>query len=110
MFTLGSDNIFQRANPVLEQMLGFSLNGDTVIHWTDYFENQDWHKLSDQTQAGQEVEIKRLDASNDPDQPQHFVVRAAIASGRIEGSLRSDDRRGGKECVRTCRSRWSPYH
>src|SRR3546814_10286356 len=50
-------------------------------------ENQDWHKLSDQTQAGQEVEIKRLDASNDPDQPQHFVVRAAIASGRIEGSL-----------------------
>src|SRR3546814_7360819 len=49
MFTLGSDNIFQRANPVLEQMLGFSLNGDTVIHWTDYFENQDWHKLSDQT-------------------------------------------------------------
>src|SRR3546814_3551775 len=41
MFTLGSDNIFQRANPVLEQMLGFSLNGDTVIHWTDYFENQD---------------------------------------------------------------------
>src|SRR3546814_3742053 len=59
MFTLGSDNIFQRANPVLEQMLGFSLNGDTVIHWTDYFENQDWHKLSDQTQAGQEVEIKR---------------------------------------------------
>src|SRR3546814_768099 len=87
MFTLGSDNIFQRANPVLEQMLGFSLNGDTVIHWTDYFENQDWHKLSDQTQAGQEVEIKRLDASNDPDQPQHFVVRAAIASGRIEGSL-----------------------
>lgn len=87
MFTLGSDNIFQRANPVLEQMLGFSLNNDTVIHWTDYFEEQDWHKLSEQTQAGQEVEIKRLDPSNDPDQPQHFVVRAAIADGRIEGSL-----------------------
>ncbi|MFW7340799.1 EAL domain-containing protein [Pollutimonas sp. H1-120] len=87
MFTLGSDNIFQRANPVLEQMLGFSLNSDTVIHWTDYFEEQDWHKLSEQTQAGQEVEIKRLDPSNDPDQPQHFVVRAAIADGRIEGSL-----------------------
>src|SRR3546814_15592094 len=49
MFTLGSDNIFQRANPVLEQMLGFSLNGD-----------------------------------------------------------RSEERRVGKECVSTCRSRWSP--
>src|SRR3546814_11793502 len=23
---------------------------------------------------------------------------------------RSDERRGGKECVRTGRSRWSPYH
>src|SRR3546814_15853574 len=22
---------------------------------------------------------------------------------------RSEERRGGKECVRTCRSRWSPY-
>src|SRR3546814_19856741 len=25
-------------------------------------------------------------------------------------SLRSDERRVGKECVSTCRSRWSPYH
>src|SRR3546814_17248096 len=22
----------------------------------------------------------------------------------------SDERRGGKECVSTCRSRWAPYH
>ena len=25
-------------------------------------------------------------------------------------SLRSEERRVGKECSRTCRSRWSPYH
>src|SRR3546814_14521687 len=24
--------------------------------------------------------------------------------------LRSEERRVGKECVRTCRARWSPYH
>src|SRR3546814_11912451 len=24
--------------------------------------------------------------------------------------IRSDERRVGKECVSTCRSRWSPYH
>src|SRR3546814_12591854 len=24
--------------------------------------------------------------------------------------IRSEERRGGKECVSTCRSRWSPYH
>src|SRR3546814_20696168 len=26
------------------------------------------------------------------------------------GLQRSDERRVGKECVSTCRSRWSPYH
>src|SRR3546814_11027173 len=25
-------------------------------------------------------------------------------------SIRSEERRVGKECVSTCRSRWSPYH
>src|SRR3546814_15916789 len=39
----------------------------------------------------------------------------ACASEEPEGSLllrqaRSEERRVGKECVSTCRSRWSPYH
>src|SRR3546814_4606241 len=29
---------------------------------------------------------------------------------RHAGLLRSEERRVGKECVSTCRSRWSPYH
>src|SRR3546814_5963650 len=32
------------------------------------------------------------------------------ARARIALSRRSEERRVGKECVRTCRSRWSPYH
>src|SRR3546814_18436366 len=28
----------------------------------------------------------------------------------LEDDLRSEERRVGKECVSTCRSRWSPYH
>src|SRR3546814_18891205 len=32
-----------------------------------------------------------------------------IADGE-EITLRSEERRVGKECVSTCRSRWSPYH
>src|SRR3546814_15278820 len=28
----------------------------------------------------------------------------------IRGAVRSEERRVGKECVSTCRSRWSPYH
>src|SRR3546814_2050215 len=27
-----------------------------------------------------------------------------------KNNLRSEERRVGKECVSTCRSRWSPYH
>src|SRR3546814_14240663 len=29
--------------------------------------------------------------------------------GVVVGSVRSEERRVGKECVSTCRSRWSPY-
>ena len=39
------------------------------------------------------------------------MVASMIAMGD-EGSLRarSEERRVGKECTMTCRSRWSPYH
>src|SRR3546814_6448729 len=30
--------------------------------------------------------------------------------GRSDKTQRSAERRVGKECVSTCRSRWSPYH
>src|SRR3546814_10979302 len=43
--------------------------------------------------------------------------RVAIFSNLIDlliaatlGWFRSEERRVGKECVSTCRSRWSPYH
>src|SRR3546814_11931664 len=41
-----------------------------------------------------------------------FVVDGAktyISNGGI-ADYRSEERRVGKECVSTCRSRWSPYH
>src|SRR3546814_16960326 len=35
----------------------------------------------------------------------------ATTYGRMRfGVRRSEERRVGKECVSTCRSRWSPYH
>src|SRR3546814_7078032 len=37
--------------------------------------------------------------------------RGGISGQRARGALlRSEERRVGKECVSTCRSRWSPYH
>src|SRR3546814_17472468 len=37
----------------------------------------------------------------------HVVLEALEVALRLE---RSEERRVGKECVSTCRSRWSPYH
>src|SRR3546814_12194725 len=38
-----------------------------------------------------------------------FVERASHLFG-IPDVERSEERRVGKECVSTCRARWSPYH
>src|SRR3546814_5319840 len=44
--------------------------------------------------------------------PQRLVGVGFSSQGMFEGShyRRSEERRVGKECVSTCRSRWSPYH
>src|SRR3546814_16892131 len=61
------------------------------------------------------IDAGRLDASKP-------VAAAALkAAGLVKsapdgirllakGELRSEERRVGKACVSTCRSRWSPYH
>src|SRR3546814_20595880 len=41
------------------------------------------------------------------------LAMAAFGGGSMLAALllpRSEERRVGKECVSTCRSRWSPYH
>src|SRR3546814_2061081 len=40
------------------------------------------------------------------------VARGPVAEriAKLEFTIRSEERRVGKECVRKCRSRWSPYH
>src|SRR3546814_9511750 len=39
-----------------------------------------------------------------------YVARAVTPTGRPRRFNRSEERREGKECVSTCRSRWSTYH
>src|SRR3546814_11953733 len=40
--------------------------------------------------------------------PQLLVQRQHLAQQRVVGVARSEERRGGKESVSTCRSRWWP--
>src|SRR3546814_12112128 len=42
----------------------------------------------------------------------HGIARnhAFVDGNKRSAIVRSEERRVGKECVSTCRSRWSPYH
>src|SRR3546814_10488777 len=44
----------------------------------------------------------------------HVLTERLRTGARLASDLaarsRSEERRGGKACVSTCRSRWSPYH
>src|SRR3546814_17941551 len=41
--------------------------------------------------------------------PMSYEAASALVAS-MESGTRSEERRVGKECVSTCRSRWSPYH
>src|SRR3546814_20358338 len=41
---------------------------------------------------------------------QHAVAHFLALLRLLVGAGRSEERRVGKECVSTCRYRWSPYH
>src|SRR3546814_15364829 len=43
-------------------------------------------------------------------EPYDVMGSAAAKKALADAGLRSEERRVGKEGVRTCRSRWSPYH
>src|SRR3546814_19748417 len=50
--------------------------------------------------------IRRVDAETS--QPVFVLDRANLED--TQGERRSEERRVGKECVSTCRFRWSPYN
>src|SRR3546814_13972684 len=55
--------------------------------------------------------IKSITGSAEPISAAERQARIARAQRLMrESGLRSEERRVGKECVSTCRSRWSPYH
>src|SRR3546814_17670503 len=52
--------------------------------------------------------LARIDIPGAKPHPDNLVESLAMAS--VLPPLRSEERRVGKECVSTCRSRWSPSH
>src|SRR3546814_20710625 len=75
-----------------------------------------YYRLSDRDPVETGVTIQAC--SGDPTSGDAFSYEvSALDRGPEQGrlrpcltSIRSEERRVGKECVSTCRSRWSPYH
>ena len=44
------------------------------------------------------------------DYSKELIQTSSSPGSEVEKELRSEERRVGKECLRLCRSRWSPYH
>src|SRR3546814_15291102 len=49
-------------------------------------------------------------AGEKPVPPVNYVGDFGGGGMMLAFGMRSEERRVGKECVSTCRSRWSPYH
>src|SRR3546814_17689772 len=86
-------------------------SSDLVRH-ADFFAKGDAERQLNRLLLDRGVERICLDpralfscTSTDP-----AVLHAQSKKPRVPPRPRSEERRVGKECVSTCRSRWSPYH
>src|SRR3546814_15219861 len=62
---------------------------------------------------GQDVEATRRACEvykHEPVTVINFLEGTRFSEAKRITNKRSEERRVGKECVSTCRSRWSPYH
>src|SRR3546814_2569070 len=66
---------------------------------------QDWSRLAERKEALRSADDDRGLARIQ--KGMHGLAKSLERDPQIE---RSEERRVGKECVSTCRSRWSPYH
>src|SRR3546814_15410088 len=76
--------------------------------------NDRWNALMTAAQNGNDRAYERLmgEVSHWLSKYFHRKLPPAAAEDATQEALlaRSEERRVGKECVSTCRSRWSPYH
>src|SRR3546814_14984713 len=101
-----------------------STRTDTLLPYTTLFRSGDADLLADD--GAQQCRIARLadarlgiagipqrarETGFDPGQRVDSGVQSVLAlDHEYSPFVRSEERRVGKECVSTCRSRWSPYH
>src|SRR3546814_16633440 len=91
-----------------------STRTDTLFPYTTLFRSQPWFEIADFARITITGEDDLLFAVEQGiEGVEELLLRAVLAREKldvIEQQGRSEERRVGKECVSTCRSRWSPYH
>ena len=85
LFTLDANGRFAQSNPALRQMLGAERQG--LGHWSQYFEPGAWSQLESLVTSGDAHEVQLRSAAKPGEEPAWFLVKAALANQRIEGSL-----------------------
>src|SRR3546814_13663795 len=90
-----------------EEATGGALDGLTIETLLSHLASAD----EDSEQNARQLAAFREIRQTVPARRYSLANSAGICLGADYGfDLRSEERRVGKECVSTCRSRWSPYH
>src|SRR3546814_17002578 len=96
-----------------------STSTDTLFPYTTLFRSRlaegGVSQLARKRERGQIVGINQTDSARITHPLRERIVCSlrgfeGVAASMYVGAKRSEERRVGKECVSTCRSRWSPYH
>ncbi|MDZ4073903.1 MAG: EAL domain-containing protein [Hylemonella sp.] len=89
MFTLDLQGRFTSINPALRKMLGARAFKTTHNTWQQYFGADIWNALLDlaQNQPDGDIEIRSQMDVTGFEAPRRYLVKAALAGDKIEGSL-----------------------
>src|SRR3546814_12530126 len=92
-----------------------------VFFFECYGDHRDLHVLTHSFPTRRSSDLPGSAGAQQPDRRPNLNLGDAVVTG-FSGTLapdptrphpaskRTEERRVGKECVSTCRSRWSPYH
>src|SRR3546814_18808497 len=85
---------FRSSEPVIEGWTTWTCDSQAKVLW----------RYTDDTRK--EVDVRLGGA----EQVYHLKEEPGASGTQYSDDMRSEERRVGKECVSTCRSRWSPYN
>src|SRR3546814_6195903 len=81
-----------------------------ISDWSSDVCSSDLAFLEEASDAAQEAVSDRFTDLEKLREKVRLAVRRTATRWTGKKPVRSEERRVGKECVSTCRSRWSPYH